>query len=282
MRVTGRAGLMFQEAALFPWLTVAGNVEMAMRFREIPKAEWPARVRDLLRLVHLDLAVLLSFGCAAAVGIFASAVSVVIVTSGANFVALFNAAIRARPCERASRNRKAEASIAKTNAPSGDPEVCARPDQHGFDVNIGGCDWGHPKSYVSPYACPTLEDGPDGEYLTDRLTDEAAAQVLGAVEDGDAVARLSGIRQALAVAPTLIKGRVMVLLDTSGSMSGEKMAQMQDARQRVSAGEDPTFRWVDDSSEDGYELRVYDAVEAATAPFGAAGATGGRGQRVLK
>jgi hypothetical protein len=32
----------------------------------------------------------------AAVGIFASAVSIVIVTSGANFVALFNAAIRAR------------------------------------------------------------------------------------------------------------------------------------------------------------------------------------------
>jgi arylsulfatase A-like enzyme len=47
------------------------------------------------------------------------------------------------------------------------------PDQHGFDVNIGGCEWGHPKSYVSPYACPTLEDGPDGEYLTDRLTNEA-------------------------------------------------------------------------------------------------------------
>jgi arylsulfatase A-like enzyme len=47
------------------------------------------------------------------------------------------------------------------------------PDQHGFDVNIGGCEWGHPKSYTSPYACPTLEDGPDGEYLTDRLTEEA-------------------------------------------------------------------------------------------------------------
>ena len=48
------------------------------------------------------------------------------------------------------------------------------PDQHGFDVNIGGCDWGHPKNgYVSPYGCPTLDDGPDGEYLTDRLTDEA-------------------------------------------------------------------------------------------------------------
>lgn len=47
------------------------------------------------------------------------------------------------------------------------------PDQHGFDVNIGGCEWGHPRSYFSPYLCPTLSDGPEGEYLTDRLTDEA-------------------------------------------------------------------------------------------------------------
>lgn len=51
------------------------------------------------------------------------------------------------------------------------------PDQHGFDVNIGGCDWGHPKSWFSPYGSPTLSDGPDGEYLTDRLTDEAIALV---------------------------------------------------------------------------------------------------------
>lgn len=47
------------------------------------------------------------------------------------------------------------------------------PERHGFDVNIGGCDWGHPPTYFSPYGCPTLDDGPDGEYLTDRLTDEA-------------------------------------------------------------------------------------------------------------
>lgn len=47
------------------------------------------------------------------------------------------------------------------------------PDQHGFDVNVAGCDWGHSKTYFSPYGCPTMDDGPDGEYLTDRLTDEA-------------------------------------------------------------------------------------------------------------
>ncbi len=32
---------------------------------------------------------------------------------------------------------------------------------------------GHPKSYFSPYHIPTLKDGPVGEYLTDRLSDEA-------------------------------------------------------------------------------------------------------------
>jgi len=48
------------------------------------------------------------------------------------------------------------------------------PTQHGFDVNIAGCHWGAPRyGYFSPYGNPTLPDGPPGEYLTDRLTDEA-------------------------------------------------------------------------------------------------------------
>ncbi len=48
------------------------------------------------------------------------------------------------------------------------------PERHGFDVNIGGCEWGSPRhGYFSPYRMPHLEDGPEGEYLTDRLTDEA-------------------------------------------------------------------------------------------------------------
>lgn len=52
------------------------------------------------------------------------------------------------------------------------------PDQHGFEVNIGGCHWGLPKQgYFSPYGCPTMADGPDGEYLTDRFTDEACALI---------------------------------------------------------------------------------------------------------
>ncbi|MEN6479321.1 MAG: sulfatase [Anaerolineales bacterium] len=48
------------------------------------------------------------------------------------------------------------------------------PDRHGFGVNIGGCDWGMPNhGYWSPWGIPTLTDGPKGEYLPDRLTDEA-------------------------------------------------------------------------------------------------------------
>lgn len=48
------------------------------------------------------------------------------------------------------------------------------PENHGFEVNVAGCEWGMPKhGYFSPYHMENLEDGPEGEYLTDRLTDEA-------------------------------------------------------------------------------------------------------------
>jgi len=48
------------------------------------------------------------------------------------------------------------------------------PDRHGFDVNVAGCEWGMPShGYFSPWKIPTLEDGPEGEYLTDHLTDQA-------------------------------------------------------------------------------------------------------------
>ena len=52
-----------------------------------------------------------------------------------------------------------------------DPET--GPIGQGFDINVGGNTAGHPKSYFSPYKNPNLKDGPEGEYLTDRLTDEA-------------------------------------------------------------------------------------------------------------
>jgi len=47
------------------------------------------------------------------------------------------------------------------------------PLERGFDVNKGGCAWGQPKSYYCPYGNPVLSDGPEGEYLTDRLANEA-------------------------------------------------------------------------------------------------------------
>lgn len=48
------------------------------------------------------------------------------------------------------------------------------PTLQGFDVNIAGNTSGSPRGgYFSPYRNPQLKDGKRGEYLTDRLTDEA-------------------------------------------------------------------------------------------------------------
>lgn len=47
------------------------------------------------------------------------------------------------------------------------------PDNMGFDLNIGGCAYGQPKSYFSPYGNATITDGEEGEYLTDRLANES-------------------------------------------------------------------------------------------------------------
>jgi NitT/TauT family transport system ATP-binding protein len=49
-----RIGLMFQDSALFPWLTVERNIEMAMRFRGVPKPQRADQIRELLHMVHLD------------------------------------------------------------------------------------------------------------------------------------------------------------------------------------------------------------------------------------
>ena len=62
------------------------------------------------------------------------------------------------------------------------------PDSHGFDVNIGGNQWGQPGSYFHPYEHPTREGrgigpmppgGAEGDYLTDRLSAEAAKLIEG-------------------------------------------------------------------------------------------------------
>ncbi len=45
--------LLFQELGLFPWLTVAENVEFGMKMKGIPRAERQEKIQYYLRLVHL-------------------------------------------------------------------------------------------------------------------------------------------------------------------------------------------------------------------------------------
>jgi NitT/TauT family transport system ATP-binding protein len=49
----GRPALMFQEPALFPWLTAQQNVELALRLRGVGRKERRERAGDLLQLVRL-------------------------------------------------------------------------------------------------------------------------------------------------------------------------------------------------------------------------------------
>jgi NitT/TauT family transport system ATP-binding protein len=46
--------LMFQDHGLFPWLTVAQNVEFGLKMKGLPKVEREEKVRHYLRLVHLS------------------------------------------------------------------------------------------------------------------------------------------------------------------------------------------------------------------------------------
>jgi len=45
--------MLFQDSALFPWLTVAANVELPLRLRGVGRAERRAVAEDLLERVHL-------------------------------------------------------------------------------------------------------------------------------------------------------------------------------------------------------------------------------------
>ena len=51
--VHGRVALMFQEAALLPWLTAAGNVELALELRGVKGPSRRELAHDLLARVHL-------------------------------------------------------------------------------------------------------------------------------------------------------------------------------------------------------------------------------------
>lgn len=48
-----------------------------------------------------------------------------------------------------------------------------QPEHQGFDINIGGCDFGGPPTFFDPYKIPTIANRQTGEYLPDRLADES-------------------------------------------------------------------------------------------------------------
>lgn len=52
-------------------------------------------------------------------------------------------------------------------------ELDLRPENQGFGVNIGGCFRGGPPSYFAPYKIPAIKAHEEGEYLPERLADEA-------------------------------------------------------------------------------------------------------------
>ena len=53
VHVTGRTALMFQDAALFPWLTVADNVALPLRLAGVGRRQRRERAEELLAAVHL-------------------------------------------------------------------------------------------------------------------------------------------------------------------------------------------------------------------------------------
>lgn len=69
-----------------------------------------------------------------------------------------------------------------------DPELW--PENQGFDINKGGWTAGSPSAhggggYFSPYNNPRLEDGPDGEFLTERLANETIEFFRAAAENAE-------------------------------------------------------------------------------------------------
>ncbi|MEV7611658.1 ABC transporter ATP-binding protein [Streptomyces sp. NPDC089799] len=53
IETSGRPALMFQEHALFPWLTAGKNIELALRLRGVAKSERKQEAERLLELVRL-------------------------------------------------------------------------------------------------------------------------------------------------------------------------------------------------------------------------------------
>ena len=68
----------------------------------------------------------------------------------------------------------ATASIGKWHLTKPDSDPAFFPEKQGFDLNRAGTGRGSPPSYFAPYNIATLQDGPSGEYLTDREQREAS------------------------------------------------------------------------------------------------------------
>lgn len=52
--VSGRVGMVFQEAALFPWRNIRDNVAFGLQMQGVGKTERTARAEDALKAVHLS------------------------------------------------------------------------------------------------------------------------------------------------------------------------------------------------------------------------------------
>ena len=65
----------------------------------------------------------------------------------------------------------------------GKPEF--QPTAQGFDMNIGGCGYGGPPTFFDPYQIPNLEPRRKGEYLPERLADDALSFMKAQKDAGD-------------------------------------------------------------------------------------------------
>ena len=49
-----RITFIFQEDRLLPWRTVRDNIAFGLENSQIPKSEWPVKIREVLKLVNLE------------------------------------------------------------------------------------------------------------------------------------------------------------------------------------------------------------------------------------
>ena len=121
------------------------------------------------------------------------------------------------------------------------------PDQQGFDQNHGGHHRGSPPGgYYAPYKNPRLTSGPDGEYLPDRLTNEAIQFIESKSDrpflDGAFVLYRSHSNPGLQTAPGKIQTETSGLesqLDQSEGVPGRSIL-VGASKGRITP---PTHRW---------------------------------------